>query len=205
VSFGSSIAGRTVVLAIVTTGLAACRSKPPETIDYVAKVTASRSAKDARFQNTSSPVPESRKARLLPLAYYPVDQSYDVPGVLQAAAERPTLMMPTSTGSQRQMRRVGSLEFTLQGQPMALTAFTEVGAADLKQLFVPFTDLTSGTETYPAGRYLDLALSPTGGYDVDFNYAYHPYCYFNETLECPYPPAENRLSVAIHAGERLKP
>ena len=70
-------------------------------------------------------------------------------------------MMPTSTGQQRKMRRVGTLEFTLKGQPMKLTAFVEVGAR-LNRLFVPFSDLTSGTETYPAGRYIDLDRTATG-------------------------------------------
>lgn len=204
VIFGSCTAGRTIALAVIVTGAATCRPKLSDADDYLSKVAAARTAKDARFKNTNTPLPESRKAQFLPLAYYPVDPAYDVPGVFTAAPERPALMMPTSTGSQRQMRRAGSLEFTLKGEPLALTAFSEVGAPDLSHLFVPFTDLTSGTETYPAGRYLDLDRRPGGGYDVDFNYAYHPYCYFNATYECPLPPAENRLPTLIHAGERLK-
>ena len=59
---------------------------------------------------------------------------------------------------ERQMRRVGTLEFTLKGQPLKLTAFVEVGAPNLDHLFVPFTDLTSGTETY-AGRPLSRPRS----------------------------------------------
>jgi uncharacterized protein (DUF1684 family) len=99
---------------------------------------------------------------------------------------------------------VGTLEFTLKGQPMKLSAFVEVGSPNLDHLFVPFTDLTSGTESYPAGRYLDLDRNATGIYIVDFNKAYQPYCYFNATYDCPYPPPENRLPVPIRAGERLK-
>jgi hypothetical protein len=87
---------------------------------------------------------------------------------------------------------------------MKLTAFVEATAPDLNHLFVPFTDLTTGTETYAAGRYLDLESSATGIYLVDFNRAYHPYCYFDATFDCPYPPAENRLTIPIRAGERLK-
>ena len=64
--------------------------------------------------------------------------------------------MPTSTGQQRKMRRVGTLEFTLKGQPMSLAAFIEVGAPDMNHLTVMFSDMTSGTETYAAGRYIDL-------------------------------------------------
>jgi uncharacterized protein (DUF1684 family) len=194
-----------IVLAMVVIGAAGCRPASPDGLDYAGKVAASRAAKDTRFKTANSPLPESRKAVFLPLAYYPVDPEYDVPGVLKASLERPVLTMPTSTGGQRPMRRVGSVEFTLQGEPMKLTAFIEAGATDLDRLFVPFTDATSGAETYPAGRYLDLDRAETGEYHVDFNYAYHPFCYFNETLECPLPPAENRLSVSIYAGEKLKP
>jgi uncharacterized protein (DUF1684 family) len=204
VSFDDSPWARAVVLALIVTGGAACRPTPSDAIDYVGKVTAFRASKDTRFKDTSTPLPESRKAQFLPLTYYPVDGAYNVPGVLKASTERPKLMMPTSTGSQRQMRRVGTLEFTLKGEPMTLTAFVEVGAADMNRLFVPFTDMTTATETYPAGRYMDLDRTATGVYEVDFNYAYHPYCYFNETYECPYPPAENRLNIPIHAGEKLK-
>ena len=69
------------------------------------------------------------------------------------------------------MRRVGTLEFTLKGQPLKLTAFVDVGDRNLDHLFVMFSDLTSGTETYPAGRYLDLNRNATGVYELDFNRA----------------------------------
>ena len=70
-------------------------------------------------------------------------------------------------------------------------------------IFVPFADATSGEETYAAGRYLELDPTATGIYVVDFNAAYHPFCYYNEEYDCPFPPAENRLPVPIRAGERL--
>jgi uncharacterized protein (DUF1684 family) len=73
----------------------------------------------------------------------------------------------------------------------------------MKRLFVPFGDLTNNVETYGGGRYLDLDRTPTGLYDLDYNRAYHPYCVYNTTYECPVPPRENRLAVAIPAGERL--
>jgi uncharacterized protein (DUF1684 family) len=101
------------------------------------------------------------------------------------------------------MRRAGALEFTLKEQPLRLTAFVEVGS-DPGRLFVPFSDMTSGMETYGAGRFLDLSRNGTGIYEVDFNRAYIPYCYYSPTYECPYPPPENRLRVPIRAGERMK-
>lgn len=195
-----------VVLAAALAAAAACTSKPPDDSGtYVAEIAAARSAKDADFRTGSdSPIPDVRKAELLPLAYFAIDEGYRAPAVLRPTSDRTIVQMPTSVGGQRQMRRVGALEFSLKGQPLKLTAFVEVGAPDLNHLFVPFTDLTSGTETYPAGRYLDLDRNATGIYIVDFNRAYHPYCYYNPTFDCPYPPAENRLNIPIRAGERLK-
>jgi uncharacterized protein (DUF1684 family) len=83
-----------------------------------------------------------------------------------------------------------------------MLAFLEVG--ETSRLFVAFSDLTSGSETYAAGRFLDINRNATGIYELDFNRAYHPYCYYNPTYECPYPPRENRLKIPIRAGERMR-
>jgi uncharacterized protein len=195
--------GRAGVLAIALLLATACSSKPPENEgDYVAQVAATRAEKEADFQKASDPVPDTRKAALLPLVYFPIDPAYKVPAVLKRLDDPTIIEMPTSTGTMRRMRRYGTLEFSLKGQPQKLTAFVEV--ADPGHLFVAFNDLTSGTETYPAGRYLDLTPNSTGNYELDFNRAYNPYCYYNISYECPYPPPENRLKIPIRAGERIK-
>jgi uncharacterized protein (DUF1684 family) len=185
---------------------AACNNRPPEDPkDYVTTIAAWRAARDTSFMaDSDSPVPESRRAELLPLAYFPIDPEYKTAAILNLTNDPTVLQVPTSTGGLRRMRRVGALEFGLKGQPLKLTAFVEVGAPDLNRLFVPFADLTSGNETYPGGRYLDLDRNRTGIYEIDFNYAYFPYCYYSPTYECPYPPAENRLKTPIRAGERFK-
>jgi uncharacterized protein (DUF1684 family) len=185
-------------------GALACSSKPPEdSPDYAAKLAADRASKDAAFMATDDPIPKSRHAEFLPLAYFPIDADYNVPAGLKASNDPAIIEMPTSTGTNRKMRRAGALEFTLKRQPLKLTAFVEVGS-DPSRLFVPFSDLTSGTETYAAGRFMDLNRNGSGIYEMDFNRAYIPYCYYNPTYECPYPPRENRLSIPIRAGERMK-
>ena len=195
--------GPGLLLAIVFA--AACSNKPPEDRNYAADIAAARAAKDADFQKSSdSPVPENRRAELLPLAYFPIDPDYRVPAILRPTDDHTVIEMSTSTGTLRHMRRVGTLEFTLNGQALKLTAFIDVGAKNLDRLFVPFIDLTTGTETYPGGRYIDLDRTATGVYAIDFNRAYFPYCYYSPTWECPYPPPENRLKLPIRAGERLK-
>jgi hypothetical protein len=195
-------------LKACATGLAllavACSSKPPDPPkDYVGKIAAERAAKDAAFAASDDPIPTARHAEFLPLAYFPIDPDYNAPGVLKPIDDKTVYEMPTSTGANRKMRRVGSLEFTLKGQPLKLLAFNELGT-DPGSLFVAFSDLTSGTETYAAGRFMDLTRNGTGVYEVDFNRAYIPYCYYNPTYECPYPPRENRLTIPIRAGEKVK-
>lgn len=191
-----------VALAAVFSG---CSPGAPEDERHLLGETAAyREMKDKAFSGAESPIPQDRRGALLPLAYFPISLDYRVPAVLQRSSDRPTIEMPTSTGQLRTMMRVGRLDFTLRGQQLGLSAFVEAGSRDLNRLFVPFTDLTSGTETYPAGRYLDLDRTATGLYVIDFNRAYHPFCYYNPTYDCPYPPRENRLQIPVRAGERMK-
>lgn len=190
-----------VAMAVAATG--ACSQEPPE-VAYVRKVADERARKDEFFRTgPDSPVKAPDQSKFLPISYFDIDPAYASPATLRLVEPRTRLVMPTSTGKQRDMERVGVLEFTLKGQPQKLTAFAEVGAP-VSRLFVPFSDLTSGTETYPAGRYMDIDPQASGVYVVDFNTAYHPYCYYNAEYDCPFPPSENRLKVPIRAGERLR-
>ena len=180
----------------------ACTAPPPDDRDYGTKIAADRAAKDAAFAAADDPIPTAKHSAFLPLAYYPIDPEYNVPAELKRIDDPTIVEMPTSTGTNRKMRRVGMLQFTLKGQPLSLLAFLEVG--ETSSLFVAFSDLTSGAETYAAGRFLDINRNATGIYELDFNRAYHPYCYYNATYECPLPPRENRLKIPIHAGERMR-
>jgi uncharacterized protein (DUF1684 family) len=69
--------------------------------------------------------------------------------------------------------------------------------------FLPFADSMAGKETYGAGRYLEPLALMGGKVLVDFNYAYNPYCAYNDLYSCPLTPWENRLKVPIRAGEKL--
>lgn len=118
--------------------------------------------------------------------------------------DEPLLEMETSTGDRRQYRRWGVLRFVVEGDEAALTLYSE---PDGTGFFLPFRDATSGGETYGAGRYLDdhrPGLRPLGDgtLELDFNYAYNPYCAYSPAYSCPLPPRENWLSVPIRAGEK---
>ena len=144
-----------------------------------------------------------KRSTLLPLKYFPADPTTARAGGADSC--------PTSGRSSRCRRRPArvarcsasaSCEFTLKGQKLQPRRLRPGRRARSRQLFVPFADTTTGTETYAAGRYLDLEPTATGLYTIDFNYAYNPYCAYNKAYECPYPPPSNRLKVPIRAGEK---
>jgi hypothetical protein len=186
-------------------GSVACGGGSVQDLPYSQQIAADRGAKDEQFASAAdSPVPPARRGQYLPLAYFAPDEGYRVPAMLAPFQGEEAIEMPTSTGKRREMRRAGQLKFSVKGQSLTLTAFVEASDRQMARLFVPFADQTNGSETYAAGRYLDLTRTATGLYDLDFNRAYHPYCYFNDAYDCPFPPAENRLGVPIRAGERVK-
>jgi uncharacterized protein (DUF1684 family) len=189
------------LLLLVLVGLAACTARE---IPYEDEIASWRTDKDRFMRESSeSPVVPAERASFAPLPYFAINPEYRVPASLQVARNDTILDMPTSTGQRRRMQRIGTLEFMVKDQPLRLTAFAEATDTALRRLFVPFYDLTNGAETYPGGRYLDLDRTATGVYDLDFNRAYHPFCLFNATYDCPVPPRENRLAVPIRAGEML--
>ena len=112
----------------------------------------------------------------------------------------------TSTGQVRQMHVAGDLVFDADGAEQRLTAFVSQDAQGYEVLFVPFRDATSGTETYGSGRYVEAPFdsdTPDEPIELDFNFAYNPSCVYSPAYDCPYPPAQNKLTVAVRAGERL--
>ena len=171
------------------------------------KELADRRAATERFmrEGENSPIPRDKLDVLLPLRYFDADMAYSTAAQLDLSepGQRPVAEMPTSTGSVARYERVGFLRFTLKGQQYSLGAFVPEGTQRISELFVPFADLTSGKETYAAGRYLNLVPTSTGLYQIDFNYAYNPYCAYNKEYDCPYPPPGNRLKIPIPACEKV--
>jgi uncharacterized protein (DUF1684 family) len=186
---------------VLAASLLACEVKPAPGGD----VATWRAEKDRFMRSSESPVPPERRPNFPALIYFPIAPAWQVPAALTVTPTSVVLQLPTSTGLRREMRRIGTLRFTLQSQELTLSAFIDAAENDMRRLFVPFGDLTNGNETYPGGRYLDLDRTATGIYDLDFNRAYNPFCVFNEKYDCPLPPRENRLPIPIRAGERLGP
>ncbi|MFL5778316.1 MAG: DUF1684 domain-containing protein, partial [Chloroflexota bacterium] len=175
--------------------------------DYRSAIEGYRAEKDAFFKSApGSPIPHDEREGFTGLPYYPVEEDLVFEGLRPepyTGVEPTTFQIPTSDGKLRPARRTGTFTFDLGGEPRRLTAYELEGAHSDGRLFLPFLDTTSGTETYGAGRYLDLEPDEDGTYAIDFNLAYHPSCVYAPQFSCPLTPAENRLSVPIHAGERL--
>ncbi len=162
-----------------------------------------RQRKDTFFKtHAQSPLSDAQKAVFEQLNYFPenpdlamqldIDTSGDGIGEI--------VTIGTVNGDAKQYARIGRVHFEVDGQPTTLSVFREQVRG---HLFIPFRDLTSGTETYEVGRYVEPKLLPDGRLNLDLNLAYNPYCAYNTGWACPIPPFENMLKVAIRAGETL--
>ena len=157
-----------------------------------------RDRRDEFFRHSpQSPLPAGARHGFTGLDYYP--ENPDLAFVLAVADDvTGEVVIPTTTGEERTYRRAGRVRFTVDGELAELTLY-DTGHPGY---FVPFRDATSGGETYGAGRYLDVAPGTDGTVTIDFNYAYNPFCVYDDAYSCPLPPVENRLVVPIRAGEK---
>jgi uncharacterized protein (DUF1684 family) len=175
-------------------------------VSYPEAVTSYRAEKDEYFRTAhDSPIPHDVRHDFPGLPYFAVDEDLRFEGLTlepYAGSEPVQFQIPTSDGRLRDAERAGVFHFAIGGVTHALTGYTFAkGHSD--SVFVPFMDATSGTESYGAGRYLDIYPEEDGSYVLDFNLAYHPSCVYDPNTSCPLTPAENRLPIRIEAGERL--
>ncbi len=158
-----------------------------------------RFQKDEFFRfHQQSPLRPDQQADFEGLSYFPENPGLRIEAEVQPFSEQDELVMQTSTGDARRYRCYGRIDFTVDGQLAHLTIY-----ADEHGFFLPFVDALAGKETYGAGRYLEPRPLDDGTFLVDFNLAYNPYCAYNEQWSCPLTPFENRLSVALRAGENI--
>jgi uncharacterized protein (DUF1684 family) len=154
-----------------------------------------------RFDWRGEPIPEDFDGP----RFYPPDPGWRLEARLdrEAPGTGDQVTLATSTGKLRDMAITGQLVFTTPGGERRLTTFRSAQLAEDEPLFVPFQDATSGTETYGAGRYLDVFLDEDETAVLDFNLAYNPSCAYSPRYDCPYPPRGNRLDIPVRAGEMV--
>lgn len=132
------------------------------------------------------------------LPFFPLDEKYIVQAKLIRTPNEKPFEMPTTTARRPLYVKFGEAHFTLDGKNLVLNIFQPVEAKDY--LFIPFTDLTSGVDSYGGGRYLDFKVPENDYLIIDFNKAYNPYCAYNPEYSCPIPPEENDLQILVEAG-----
>lgn len=181
--------------------------------DPAAAWTTWRAERERLFRDhPQSPVPGPERATFR-ARHWPYDERLRF--VLPVDEPAPALVgdglaLPNSGSDALAFDRIGRLRLPLPDGSGTLSLFWTRGYSG--GLFLPFRDGTNGDATYGAGRYLldtakgaDLGADPLEGTRiVDLNFAYHPSCAFDPRWACPLAPPENRLPVAVEAGERLR-
>ena len=158
-----------------------------------------RAQKDEFFHSDHhSPLTPEQKADFNGLNYYPENLSLGLEVEVETFPEHDEVRILTNTGDVQRYERYGRFKFEVDGQEAELTIYSNEHG-----FFLPFADSLAGKETYGAGRYLEPIPLPDGRLHVNFNLAYNPYCAYNARWSCPITPAENRLKVAVRAGEKV--
>ena len=158
-----------------------------------------RAEKNGFFgSHLQSPLTREQKMKFQGLNYFPENAALRLEVKVDEFPMKETFEMQTSTGDAQVYEKFGRFHFMVDGEEAELTIYQSQHG-----FFLPFVDSLANHETYPAGRYLEPEPLPGGHFFVDFNIAYNPYCAYNEQWSCPITPAENRLKVAVRAGEKL--
>ena len=142
------------------------------------------------------------------LQFYPINEKLKIECRFEKKENSPWFQMATSGPVKQTYRIYGKLYFTINDTAVTLYVYQSQDLMKTAQykdfLFMPFLDATTGDETYESGRYIDLFTTniTSDKVVIDFNKAYNPYCAYTTGYNCPVPPKENRLTVAIKAGEK---
>mgnify|MGYP003605448803 FL=1 len=138
------------------------------------------------------------------LDFYPIDEKYIVEAIFIRTKKEKSFKMKTTTSRTPIYKKYGELHFSIDGKELKLNVYQNV---DLKKkpgyddyLFLPFSDLTCGKDSYIGGRYIDMRIPKSGKVTIDFNQAYNPYCAYNYEYSRPIVPLENDLDIEINAG-----
>lgn len=143
------------------------------------------------------------------MTFFPADEKYRVLCRFEKKENEPWFRMESTGPIKRNYRVYGKIYFSINDTALELNIYQSQELMLTEKyrdhLFIPFTDATSGSGTYTGGRYLDINIPDIVNNHLllDFNKAYNPYCaYVSGIYNCPIPPPENSLPVAIQAGEK---
>lgn len=156
------------------------------------------------FDKEETPLTEEDFKVFKGLNFYPIDEKYIVEAKFVSTPDEKVFKMKTTGTRTPDYVKYGELIFSLDGREFKLNLYQNIdlikkpGYADY--LFLPFSDLTCGKESYIGGRYIDMHIPKNETVTIDFNKAYNPYCAYNHKYSCPIVPLENDLQIEIFAG-----
>ncbi|UPQ79072.1 DUF1684 domain-containing protein [Flavobacterium azooxidireducens] len=154
--------------------------------------------------SAKSPLKKKDLAVFKELEFFTINEKYFVTAKFIRTKKEKPFEMKTTTSRKPIYVKYGELHFEIDGKPCQLNVYQNVEFSKIDEyknsLFLPFTDYTSGVESYGGGRYIDLEIQKGKNWTVDFNQAYNPYCAYNEVYSCPIVPQENDLKLEIKAG-----
>jgi uncharacterized protein (DUF1684 family) len=148
------------------------------------------------------------KADTSKVEFYPFQKNFIITAKVIALKNQPVFPMTTSSGMKKDAQKFISVQFVLNGKQYTLYGYQLMKLKESKDyadhFFIPFKDQTNGKTTYGAGRCLDFTSGDIKNNQliIDFNKAYNPYCAFTDGYNCPIPPKENSLKLAVTAGEK---
>lgn len=138
------------------------------------------------------------------LDFFPISEKYIVTATFKKAKKEKPFQMKTTTDRTPMYKKYGTLYFSIDGKEFQLNVYQNIDLMKKKgykdYLFLPFSDLTNGNETYIGGRYIDFRIPKGKKVVINFNKSYNPYCAYNYKYSCPIVPMENDLDIAIEAG-----
>lgn len=195
--------GRTLALAVVLALASGARAQNEQV--WRDSCAAFWSRTEAEFRDPRmSPLKAEDRATFTGLQRFPYDPKFHVMASFSPAEAPRPFKMRTTTDRTPEYQAYGTLRFTLDGKEYKLTVYQNLDLIKRPglehYLFLPFTDLTNGEETYGGGRFLDLEGPLGPQVELDLNKAYNPYCAYDHRFSCPIPPPENHLALQVRAG-----
>ncbi len=192
-----------VILSLLVISLISCSKQKKDAII--------ESAKDFQHKLNleyadvkTSPLTKQDAISFSSLDFYPIDKKFVVTAAFKKTPNEKSFKMLTTTSRLAEYVKYGIASFKIDSTTYQLNIYQNIELAKKPEykdyLFLPFTDETTGKESYSGGRYIDLSKPKDDKLVIDFNKAYNPYCAYNHKYSCPIPPTENHLNIAIKAG-----
>lgn len=186
-----------------------CMAQNPDS-SYLQEIAQYQSKLNTEYSNPeTSPLEPQDLQKFTGLPFFPISEDYRIVARFVRTPGSKPFKMPTSTDRLPIYEKYGEAHFELDSLRIVLPIYQNHALRETEKyrnhLFLPFKDLTNGTDSYGGGRYLDLEIPAGDTIILDFNKAYNPYCAYSSRYSCPIPPKENRIPLAIKAGVMNNP